>query len=72
MEIKESDRQKKLLAKLVDDTCSTLPENERSIDKVCIEALVWNLFKSGKYDYSLKDVRFIINRKLTTPSPQPN
>jgi hypothetical protein len=61
-----NDRQKKLLAKLVDDTCSTLPENERGIEKVSIEALLWNLFKSSKYDYSLKDVRFIIDSKLNS------
>lgn len=60
--INDNNRQEKLLNKLVNDTCSTLPELERGIHQISLEGLIWNLFK-GKYDFSLKDIRYIIIAK---------
>ena len=56
-------RQIELLNKLVDDTCSQLPVNERGIHMVTIEALIWNLFKGG-YQFNVTDVKYIIESKL--------
>lgn len=58
-------RQADLLKQLVNDTCSTLPENERSIERVSLEALIWNLFRGdyGPYNFSVEDLKYIIEEK---------
>jgi hypothetical protein len=56
-------RQKDLLNKLVNDACLSLPESERGIHMISLEGLVWNLFK-GKYEFSLQDVKYVIEQKL--------
>ncbi len=61
--INNNKRQEDLLNKLISDSCSSIPENKRTIDNISIEALIWNLFK-GDYQYNVTDVKYIINKKL--------
>jgi len=58
-------RQEDLLKKLVNDSCSMLPEDERGIHMVSMEGLVWNLFK-GDYQFNCTDVKYVIDAKLNS------
>ena len=57
-------RQEQLVLDLVNDSCNKLRPEERTIHKISLEGLIWNLFNNQKkYKFSLKDIAFIIKFK---------